>query len=143
MSYIESQLNDDQRDHLRYLRSQPLDRLTWCGWGTIGDGPGTGCGHPECDGRGTRADYLAAACPWCRVLPLPGCQPHHQIGCPWEFATSPFSDLSWTAAHPRPHEWRDMPWATYDACRHCGAVKRADGHNGACPGPVKVVPRVG
>lgn len=63
--------NDDQRDYMRHLATIPVEELSWCGWYRVGEDP-----HPECKGKGTRADFLAAACSGCRTLP-----PHHVITC--------------------------------------------------------------
>lgn len=52
----------------------------------------------------------------------------------------------------RPHEWIDRPdflaafdrdGVTAQVCRHCGVMRRADGQNAECRGPVKVALRGG
>ncbi len=70
-----SMFNDDQRDYMDYLGRIPPAEKCWCGWDRLGK-----CSTPvNCNtshaGK-TRADYLAAACDECRVLP-----PIHRIGC--------------------------------------------------------------
>lgn len=54
----------------------------------------------------------------------------------------------WTEAHPSEHMWCDPThkWAFFErfgftSCEVCGIVRRADGANGPCKGPVSVGPR--
>lgn len=91
-----SSLNDEQRAHVAYLGRQPLESLTWCGWYTLREG----CPHPECAGRGSRADALLAACPWCMNEPWRSGRIVHRIGCPWEDFVSPYSDLPALGGRP-------------------------------------------
>lgn len=39
------------------------------------------------------------------------------------------------------HEWFRPSALSYDCCRICGIVKRADGKNRPCKGPVKITLR--
>lgn len=39
------------------------------------------------------------------------------------------------------HDWFFYARLGCECCRKCGIIKRADGQNKSCPGPVKVGPR--
>lgn len=41
----------------------------------------------------------------------------------------------------RVHEWFKPEFLTYECCRKCGIVRRADDKNSPCKGPVRVGPR--
>lgn len=42
---------------------------------------------------------------------------------------------------PREHEWFTYGRLNWECCRVCGVVRRKDGNNSPCKGPVAVGPR--
>ena len=46
-----------------------------------------------------------------------------------------------TVSAPREHEWFTYGRLNWECCRVCGVVRRKDGKNSRCRGPVSVGPR--
>lgn len=52
-----SSLNREQQDHMRALSVTPPERVSWCGWGYVGDK--WCCGDPGCPGKSDASLSLA------------------------------------------------------------------------------------
>lgn len=63
---------------------------------------------------------------------------HHKGGheCSW-----PACPLDCQGRHPGEHQWFTYGRLNWECCRVCGIVRRKDGKNSPCKGPVAVGPR--